>query len=75
MSFRSAVRYPWSEPAAEPYLLRSMRICEAALASDDPVMISLLETYAQVLRKTRRASQAKQADARIAFLRQDGSQK
>jgi Tfp pilus assembly protein PilF len=31
--------------AGEPYLLRSMRIREAALPSDDPVMISLLETY------------------------------
>ena len=61
--------------AAEPYLLQSMRIREAALPSDDPVMISLLETYALVLHKTRRASEAKQVDARIAFLRQDGSQK
>src|ERR1044071_8319804 len=37
--------------AAEPYLLRSMRLREAALAHDDPLMISLLETYALVLRK------------------------
>ena len=61
--------------AAEPYLQRAMRIREAVPPSDDPMMISLLETYAQVLRKTRRASLAKQVDVRVAFLRQGGSQK
>ena len=55
--------------AAEPYLLRSMRIHAEALKSDDPTMISQLETYALVLRKTRRTSQAKQVYARIDFLR------
>jgi hypothetical protein len=59
---------------AEPYLLRAMSIREAAPAKDDPAMLSLLETYALVLRKTRRTSQAKQIDARISFLRQGGPQ-
>ena len=40
-----------------------------------PVMISLLETYALVLRNTRRAAQAKQVDGRIASLRKIGFQK
>jgi len=60
---------------AEPYLQRAIRIREAALPSEDPGMISLLETYALVLRKTRRASQAKQVEARIAFLSHGGPQK
>jgi hypothetical protein len=45
------------------------------LASDDPAMISLLETYALVLRNTRRAAKAKQVDVRIAFLKEGGLQK